>query len=98
MQQEHGKSDSPHGPYTNELLSDDVAAFIEKLSVGLVHFCGLSVGGMVAQMVGVRHSEKIKTLLAIAYSAPHMPAMELWAAEDPDCQQGGLVEKEGLSV
>lgn len=85
----HGKSDSPPGPYTIELLSDDVAALIEKLSLGPVHFCGLSKGGMVAQMMGARHSEKIKTL-TIADSAAYMPAKKLWGQRIQAVQKGGM--------
>lgn len=73
----HGDSDVTAGPYSIEMLADDAAALIEKLDIGPVHFCGLSKGGMVAQMMGSRHPDKIKSL-TIADSAAFMPAKEVW--------------------
>jgi 3-oxoadipate enol-lactonase len=73
----HGKSDAPDGPYTIEMLADDAAGLIAELSVGRVHFCGLSKGGMVGQMMGVRHADKLKSL-TIADSAAFVPAKEMW--------------------
>jgi 3-oxoadipate enol-lactonase len=85
----HGKSDCPPGPYTIEMLSDDAAALIDQLDIGPIHFCGLSKGGMVAQMMGARHPEKIKTL-TIADSAAYMPAKETWEQRIIAVQQGGM--------
>jgi 3-oxoadipate enol-lactonase len=85
----HGQSDYPKGPYTIEMLSDDAAALIDQLDIGPVHFCGLSKGGMVAQMMGVRHPKKIKTL-TIADSAAYMPAKEVWEERIFAVQQGGM--------
>jgi 3-oxoadipate enol-lactonase len=73
----HGDSDVTAGPYSIEMLADDAAALIEKLDIGPVHFCGLSKGGMVAQMMGSRHPDKVKSL-TIADSAAFMPIKEIW--------------------
>ena len=45
----HGQSDAPPGPYTLELLADDLAALLAKLGITHTHFCGLSMGGMIGQ-------------------------------------------------
>jgi 3-oxoadipate enol-lactonase len=85
----HGGSDSPAGPYSVEQLSDDAAALIDKLMIGPVHFCGLSKGGMVAQMMGVRHSNKVQSL-TIADSAAFMPAKDIWDQRIMTVEQGGM--------
>jgi 3-oxoadipate enol-lactonase len=85
----HGASDAPEGPYTIELLADDAATLIKKLGIGPVHFCGLSKGGMVAQMMGVRHPDEVKTL-TIADSAAFMPFKDTWDQRIMAVQQGGM--------
>lgn len=86
----HGRSDAPVGPYSIELLADDAAALIEAAALGPAHFCGLSKGGMVGQMMGIRHSEKVKTL-TIADSAAFMPGKEMWEQRISTVEKGGMV-------
>tara|TARA_Y100000588_G_C14250340_1_gene923207 strand:+ start:2210 stop:2998 length:789 start_codon:yes stop_codon:yes gene_type:complete len=85
----HGKSDFPVGPYTIEMLADDAGGLIEALGLPPVHFCGLSKGGMVAQMMGVRHADKIRSL-TIADSAAFMPAKDVWDARISAVMEGGM--------
>ena len=51
----HGRSSVPTGPYTMETLTLDVVALLDCLGLNKVHFCGLSLGGMVGQMLGALH-------------------------------------------
>ena len=85
----HGQSDAPEGPYSIEILADDVAALIDHLDLGAVHFCGLSKGGMIGQMMGVRHPGKIKSL-TIADSAAFMPAKDVWEQRIATVTAGGM--------
>ena len=85
----HGRSDAPEGPYSIEMLADDAAALIAALDLGAVHFCGLSKGGMVAQMMGIRHAGAVKTL-TIADSAAYMPAKDVWEQRIATVRSGGM--------
>jgi 3-oxoadipate enol-lactonase len=85
----HGESDAPEGAYSIETLADDAAALIERLNISPVHFCGLSKGGMVAQMMGVRHADKIQTLI-IADSAAFMPVKDIWEQRILAVRNGGM--------
>ena len=85
----HGRSDAPEGPYSMELLTDDAAALIDHLDLGPVHLCGLSKGGMVAQMMGSRHPERVKSL-CIADSAAFMPAKDVWEQRIAMVREGGM--------
>lgn len=58
----HGKTSAPHGPYTLFQMADDVAGLLDALSIGQVHFVGLSMGGMVGQVLGVRHAQRLLSL------------------------------------
>ena len=50
----HGRSDAPDGPYTIDLLADDALGLLDALDIERVHFCGLSKGGMVGQVLGAQ--------------------------------------------
>jgi 3-oxoadipate enol-lactonase len=73
----HGRSDAPPGPYTIDMLADDALGLLDTLGIERAHFCGLSKGGMVGQVLGARHGERLISL-ALCSTACHMPARELW--------------------
>jgi len=73
----HGRSAAPLGPYSMEMLGEDAAALIDKLALKQVHFCGLSMGGMVGQYLGANHSDKLKSLI-LCDTACAMPPASLW--------------------
>ena len=73
----HGRSDAPPGPYTIDMLAEDALGLLDALDIERAHFCGLSKGGMVGQVLGARHGARLITL-ALCSTAAHMPARELW--------------------
>jgi 3-oxoadipate enol-lactonase len=73
----HGRSDAPDGPYTIEMLADDAVGLLDALEIERVHFCGLSMGGMVGQVLGARHGDRLVTL-ALCSTACRLPPRELW--------------------
>jgi 3-oxoadipate enol-lactonase len=85
----HGRSDAPEGPYTIELLADDALGLLDALGLERVHFCGLSKGGMVGQMLGARHGERLRSL-TLASTACHMPPRELWDERIRLAQEHGM--------
>lgn len=62
-QRGHGVSDAPAGPYTVGELADDAAALIREVADGPVVFIGLSMGGMIAQELALRHPTLVKALV-----------------------------------
>src|SRR3970282_810312 len=46
----HGASAAPPGPYTLEMLADDLHGLLAALGISQPHFCGLSMGGMQAKL------------------------------------------------
>jgi 3-oxoadipate enol-lactonase len=73
----HGRSDAPGGPYTIDMLANDALGLLDALGIERAHFCGLSKGGMVGQVLGAKHCDRLITL-ALCSTACHMPARELW--------------------
>ncbi len=59
----HGGSDSLPGIYTMDQIADDTAEVIKALEIKNVHYIGLSIGGMYGQPLGVRHADKVKSLM-----------------------------------
>ena len=73
----HGRSAVPPGPYTIELLEADAVGLMDALGLEKVHFCGLSMGGMVGQMLGDRHGDRLISL-ALCSTAAHIASHEIW--------------------
>lgn len=87
----HGGSDAPVGAYTMTRLADDVVALMDALDIGQAHFCGVSVGGMVAQTLGVRHAERLLslTLVDTIHHTP-MEAHPMWANRIGQAEAHGM--------
>ena len=59
----HGRSSTPAGPYSLEALASDVLALLDALALPRVHFCGLSMGGMVGQWLALHAPERLDRLV-----------------------------------
>jgi 3-oxoadipate enol-lactonase len=59
----HGGTDVVAGPYTLGALAEDAFALLEALGVPRVHFVGLSMGGMIGQLLALQHPEKLRSLV-----------------------------------
>jgi 3-oxoadipate enol-lactonase len=69
-----GRSDRPRGPYRMGHMADDVAAVIRAAGVDRPIVCGISMGGMIAQEVALRHPTLVGGLVLLATWAgiPHV--------------------------
>ncbi|MCW1247695.1 3-oxoadipate enol-lactonase [Pseudomonas sp. SAICEU22] len=59
----HGQSLVTEGPYSIEQLGRDVLAMLDQLSIDKVHFCGLSMGGLIGQWLGIHAGERLRKLV-----------------------------------
>jgi 3-oxoadipate enol-lactonase len=59
----HGASEVPAGPYSMEMLSDDVIGLWNALGIRRSHFVGLSIGGMIGQTLALNHSDRLAGLV-----------------------------------
>ena len=73
----HGRSDAPDGPYTMDMLADDALGLLDALDIERAHFCGLSKGGMVGQVLGAKHGDRLISL-ALCSTACHLPPRAPW--------------------
>jgi pimeloyl-ACP methyl ester carboxylesterase len=52
-------------PYTLDDMADDAAGLLGALGIQKAHICGMSMGGMIAQAVAIRHSSRVLSLISI---------------------------------
>ena len=77
----HGDSDAPSGPYSLEMLAQDVKSLCAALDIEKCHFVGLSMGGMVGQMLALDVPELLLSLTLANTSSFYGPAaLPLWTA------------------
>ncbi len=70
----HGESGATSGPYTMEMLADDLHDLIESLSLGEVALGGFSMGGYVALAFARAHPEHLARLMLL--DTRHLPDSE----------------------
>jgi 3-oxoadipate enol-lactonase len=58
----HGATDAPAGPYTLEELTEDTRALLQALGITRTHFIGLSMGGMIGQLLALQHPALLQSL------------------------------------
>ncbi len=58
-----GLSDKPVMDYTAALLADDAAALMDAVDFDSAHVFGVSMGGMIAQELALRHPQKVRSLI-----------------------------------
>lgn len=64
-----GRSDLPQRPWTMGEMADDVAAMLEAAGVEQAIVAGISMGGMIAQHVALRHPARVAGLVLMATTA-----------------------------
>lgn len=85
----HGRSSVTRGPYTIAQLGGDVVSLLEALGLRQVHFCGLSLGGMVGMWLGVHAAERVSKLV-LCNTAPRIGEAERWNARIESVRTGGM--------
>ncbi|RYE31142.1 MAG: 3-oxoadipate enol-lactonase [Hyphomicrobiales bacterium] len=65
----HGASDAPEGDYSLALLADDVTAAMAAAGIARAAIAGVSLGGMIAMELALRHPEQVSAISVICSSA-----------------------------
>lgn len=84
-------------PYTIEDMAEDAVGLLDALGIKKAHLCGMSMGGMIAQTVAIRHPRRVLSLISI-YSTtgnPELPqpkpeAMEFLLTPPPEEREANI--------
>lgn len=68
-----GRSDAPPGPYSLEVMADDAIAVLDHLGMGSAHVLGASMGGVISQILAVRHPRRVRSLVLACTACQHQP-------------------------
>ena len=74
----HGQTPGTEGPYTLEQLADDAQGLLQHLCVTRSHWVGLSLGGMIGQVLAIRHPDILDHVViadSTGQGAPNAAAM-----------------------
>ena len=75
----HGQSSAPKGPYSLEMLAEDLRGLLSHLKIEKTHFCGLSMGGMIGQTFALKYPGVFESLtLADTTSRYPAEAVPMW--------------------
>jgi 3-oxoadipate enol-lactonase len=66
-----GRSDKPFGAYSLEQMADDAVAVLDAAGVDQAHVIGASMGGAIAQLVALRHPERVRSLVLACTACHH---------------------------
>ena len=87
----HGKSAAPQGPYTLDLLADDVLGLMKELGIKRATYMGLSIGGMIGQTLALKRPELFdKMVLADTSHAQPPEAIKQWEERIRVAQTQGM--------
>jgi 3-oxoadipate enol-lactonase len=86
----HGDSDAPIGDYSIDRLGRDVVELLDHLALAQVDFCGLSLGGMIGQWLGIREPGRLRKAV-LANTSSYMGPPSAWD------KRIALVLKEGMA-
>src|SRR5689334_6287566 len=89
-----GRSDKPTTPYTIHEMADDAAGLLDHLGIPRAHVLGVSMGGMIAQELALRHPERVRGLV-LAATFPEPDAATEAQRTVLFTQMGGTISETG---
>ena len=87
----HGRSSVPAGDYTIAQLGGDALAILDALGINTANVCGISLGGLTAQWLGINAPARVSSLV-LANTAARIGSVESWS------ERIALVRAQGMSV
>lgn len=86
----HGQSEAPAGAYSLDRMGRDIIELLDALGLQTVDFCGLSLGGMMGQWLGIYAPERVRRIV-LANTSSYMGSPANWDSRI------ALVGKDGMA-
>jgi len=85
----HGDSPSLEGPYAIAGLGHDVLRLLDQHNIQRAHFCGISLGGVIGQWLGIHTPDRIGHLI-LCNTAAKVGTDEGWQKRIADVRTSGM--------
>ena len=89
-----GRSGKPPGPYDLSQMARDAIAVLDAEEVASAHVIGASMGGVIAQIIGVLHPHRVRSLVLACTACQHHPwrreLLQEWADQVEECGMSAL--------
>lgn len=85
----HGRSAQSASDFRLEDLAEDVVRLLDQRGIERAHFCGLSLGGLIGQWLGVNAAERLLSLTLVD-TTPRIGAPEVWNQRFAQIEAGGM--------
>ena len=87
----HGGTDAPEGPYTLEQLAQDVKALLQTLGISKTHYMGISMGGMIGQLLALKYPRMLRSLI-LCDTSSRIPeeSLPIWEERIELAQKQGM--------
>jgi pimeloyl-ACP methyl ester carboxylesterase len=97
------KGEKVSTPYSLDDMADDAVGLLDALGIQRAHICGMSMGGMIAQIIAIRHPSRVLSLISI-YSTtgnPELPkpkpeALQVLVTPPPSDREGYIEYQLGV--
>jgi 3-oxoadipate enol-lactonase len=95
----HGESTADDTPGSLSLLVDDLLALLDQLDIAVTHHVGVSVGGMVGQLLASRHPQRVASVV-LANTTFFMPepARAMWDQRIAQARKEGVASLAAPSI
>jgi 3-oxoadipate enol-lactonase len=93
----HGRSPEARSSLKLEDLGADVLELLDDQHLNRAHFCGLSLGGLVGQWLGLNAPERLLGLV-LADTAPRMVTPEQWNERIQQIERHGMSAMAGATM
>ena len=88
-----GRSDKPTVPFTLEQMAEDAIAVLDAAGVETAHVVGASMGGVISQIVAVKHPHRVRSLTLVCTACRNHPwRQELLQSWAKTAEEKGMIE------
>lgn len=93
----HGASSTPDEPCTIEQHGRDALALLDEVGAARTHFCGFSMGGIIAVWLGIHAAHRLDKLV-LAHTAARIGPVSMWNERIAVVQASGMSAISGAAM